>query len=95
MADEVLMKDMSSFRLAVGYGDGAAAEADITITGIKAEDQIVFAFHVNTPAGTGKTFLANLNTEISITADDTVQCSTTDTSASNTQVLVGWVPKTA
>jgi len=91
MANKV-MNPVNISRLTANYGDGKAAAADITITGIKLGDHLVTALHVSALGAAGKAFLGNLTDECTITADDTVQCSTTDTSTANEQLLVFWVP---
>ncbi len=90
MAGQKIMDAVSGCRIAANYGDGQIAGANITITGITTKDKIICAFCV---AGTtGKHFLYDLSNEISITATNTVVCSTTNTIASaNQQVFVMWI----
>jgi len=83
-----MMEEHRGFRMGCTFGAGAAANANITITGIKTTDEIIFAFHF---AATSAILTTDLLAEISITADDTVQNSTTDTTGG--VVLVAWVPK--
>lgn len=87
-----LTDEFAGFRMGVGYGAGAAANNDITITGIATKDKIIAALEIQPPtASSGDTVKSDLTSEISITAANTVQCSTTDTTGN--QVLVFWVVK--
>jgi hypothetical protein len=86
------MNPVNITRVTSGIGDGAAAGNDITITGIKVGDHIVAAYHMpGLDASAGKIPKANLTDECTITADDTVQCSSTDTNGTNEQLWVWWV----
>lgn len=78
-------------QLNVAWAAGAAANSNITITGIKPGDEIVAAIHLREGATAGTPIKTNLISEMKITANDTVQCTTTATNGSNEQVLVIWV----
>jgi hypothetical protein len=75
-------------RLMSTFGAGAAAANDITITGIAVGDEIIMAVHM---IATDAIITDNLLAEISITAADTVQCATTDTSGG--VVWIFWFKK--
>lgn len=82
------MGEYRGFRMAATFGAGAAAAADITITGISVGDEIIAAFHF---VATSAILTTDLLAEISITAADTVQNATTDTTGG--VVLVFYVKK--
>jgi hypothetical protein len=74
--------------MAATFGAGATAGSNITITGIAVGDEIIAAFH---EAATSGIITTDLLAEISITAANTVQCATTNTTGG--VVLVFWVKK--
>lgn len=77
-------------QLNIAFAAGAAADTNITITGIKPGDEVVGAFEIQPPtAASGNAIKTNLTAEIKITANDTIQCDTTATTGN--QVLIFWV----
>lgn len=81
----------SGFQIKVAYADGAAADTDITITGIKPGDSIISALHLNSNATAGKMLLHDLTTECRIKAADTIQFTDTSTAGANEQVLIFYI----
>jgi hypothetical protein len=78
-----------------GFGAGAAADANIAITGIKVGDVIIGAFEVvphPAVAGAADVLKTNLLSDIAITSDGNVQCDTLATTGN--QVLVFWMART-
>jgi len=84
----MVMGTYPNFRMASSFGAGTTAAGDITITGITTKDEIIFALHM---IATDAIITDDLTSEISITAANTVQCATTDTSGG--VVWVFWVVK--
>jgi hypothetical protein len=83
-------KTFGGIKIGSNFGAGAAVAADITITGIALADTILCAFEIQPPtAATGNTFKTDLFSEITITAANTVRCSTTNTTGN--QVFVIWM----
>jgi hypothetical protein len=79
------------FAIKSAFADGAAADTDITITGIKPGDVIFGAFLIQPPgAGSGKTFKDDLLDEVIIVAANKIQFTTTATNGTNEQVLILW-----
>jgi hypothetical protein len=73
---KVLLKEL---RLLTTYVcNGAAAEANITCTGILTSAVIVGAFGFKAPTGTG-VLVTNLTAETTVSGAGQVMCSTTDT----------------
>jgi hypothetical protein len=75
-------------RIWATFGAGAAANANITITGIAVGDEIIAAFHF---AATSGILTTDLLSQMSITAANTVQNTTTNTTGG--VVLVFWLKK--
>lgn len=71
-----------------GVADGALPATNITLTGVKANDTLVSVIHFEAGAPT-----ADMVAEASITADDTIQLSTTDTTGD--KLVVTWLAKPA
>ena len=70
---------------------GAAAEADITVTGIKTVDTLVFVLGLDPDNTTPADQVIDLTSEASITDDDTIQCDTTNTTGYD--LVVVWFDK--
>jgi len=69
---------------------GAAADTNITCTGIKLGDVIVSAWEVETlDITSGSPFLTDVSQDIRITAADTIQCDTEDTTGNH--VIITWL----
>ncbi len=79
-----LSKERSNCRIGSALVAGAAADADITMTGIRTTDELITFIEFATSTAIPTDRLA----EASITEDDVVQC--TDTTASDL-VFVQWV----
>lgn len=78
-------------RLKATVCTGAAAASDITCTDIESEDEVIAVIQTLNygTASAGAVFTGAVAlSEVSITADDTIQCATTNTS--NCQLLVLW-----
>ena len=92
MGFEKVLARLAGMGLNVGFGFAAGdlALTDITIAGLKTRDQIVLALDIRpVDAIAGAALKTNLNSDISITAANTVQMATVDTTGD--QVLVIWV----
>lgn len=84
-----MTKSFRDFNLQITMVAGAAADTDIAVSGIATEDQIVSVWHVSTAASVAT--IADITSEVSITAAGVIQLSTTDTS--NDQLQVFWVDR--
>jgi hypothetical protein len=82
------MGTYEDFKMAATFGAGTTAAGNITITGITTKDEIIAAFHF---AATSGILTTDLLSQISITAANTVQCASTNTSGG--VVLVFYVVK--
>lgn len=69
------------------FCSGAAADTDMTLTGIKLGDEIVSAVQIAPPNDTGTAAIIAKRT-LTITAANTVQCSVETNSPANSQLLV-------
>lgn len=78
-------KTYGGIKIGSSFGAGAAADADITMTGIKTTDEILVALHFATSTAILTT---DLQAEMTITEDGKVQNGTTDTTGG--VVLVIW-----
>lgn len=79
----------SGLELKSNYATGAAADTNITLTGIKVGDQIVASYELYPPnAAQAVLFKTNLLAETIIVADDTIQIETTVTTGQ--QIFVMW-----
>jgi hypothetical protein len=66
--------------LKVGYAAGAGANTNITLTGIKPGDEIVSALELQPPtAGSGAAIANDRTAATSITAANTIQCTSATT----------------
>jgi hypothetical protein len=63
----------------IGVGEGASANSNIAIAGIKTIDQLLSVFRVDIDA-TDSLTAEDVSDEASITSDGNIQCDTTDTS---------------
>lgn len=76
--------------LTITVADGAADGDDITVDAIVEEDTLVSVIEVIFTEG-AVTDIADLTSEASITDDDTIQCSDTDTT--DNKLVVVWFNK--
>lgn len=93
-AEAVLSAVKELQRLRCKIATGAAANANITVTGIATADQLVGVIRLDVAADSGTSATGNkvqdvsdLLAEASITAADTIRLSTTDTSGDKLLVL--------
>lgn len=78
-------------RLKVAITAGAAADADITVTGIRATDTIRSVIAIDGDNATPADSVIDVTSEVSITANDTIRLSTTSTAAY--RLMVTWYDK--
>ncbi len=79
------MTPYNSSDLQINLVDGAAADTNMAISGIKMTDRIIHVDHISTKAAIAT--MADLTSTVSITSDGNIQ-STTDTSSD--QLKVYW-----
>jgi hypothetical protein len=67
---------------------GAAANTNITVTGIKPGDQIISCYEMQPPtAGSGSAVVADRASEVKVTAVNTIQLTTTATTGNQLDVF--------